>query len=95
MNKDDKIYVSGHRGMVGSAVVRCLQAHGFDNLVTRTSQELNLVSQASVDAFFDTEKPDIVVFAAARVGGIHANNTYPSEFMYENMMMEMKGEYGR
>lgn len=89
MDKTAKIYVAGHRGMVGSAVCRCLESRGYTHLVTRSSSELNLVSQAEVEAFFRDERPDVVVFAAARVGGIHANNTYPSEFMYENMMMEM------
>ncbi|WP_238710412.1 GDP-L-fucose synthase family protein [Oceanipulchritudo coccoides] len=89
MEKTAKIYVAGHRGMVGSAVCRCLKSKGFNNLVTRTSSELNLVSQSQVETFFQEEQPDAVIFAAARVGGIHANNTYPSEFMYENMMMEM------
>jgi GDP-L-fucose synthase len=89
MNKDDKIFVSGHRGMVGSAMVRCLEAHGYHDIVTRSSKELDLVDQASVNAFFEEEKPDVVVFASAKVGGIHANSTYPSEFMYDNMMMEM------
>lgn len=89
MNKQDRIYIAGHRGMVGSAVCRCLEAHGHTNLLTRTRPELDLCSQAAVDAFFKTEKPEVVIFAAARVGGIQANNTYPSEFMYENMMMEM------
>ena len=89
MDKAARIYVAGHRGMVGSAVCRCLEARGFQNVITRRSSELNLVSQTDVDAFFAAERPDVVIFAAARVGGIHANNTYPSEFMYENMMMEM------
>jgi len=75
--------------MVGSAVCRCLAARGFQDVVTRTRSELDLTSQAAVDRFFADEKPDVVVFAAARVGGIHANNTYPAEFMYENLMMEM------
>lgn len=89
MEQDTRIYVAGHRGMVGSAVYRCLQANGFHNLVGRTRQELNLTEQAAVRDFFDKEQPEVVVFAAARVGGIHANNTYPSEFMYENLMAEM------
>ena len=89
MNKTDKIYVAGHRGMVGAAVCRCLKSQGYGNVITRTREELNLTSQADVSEFFATEKPDAVVFAAAKVGGIHANNTYPSEFMFENMMMEM------
>ncbi|MFO7724593.1 MAG: GDP-L-fucose synthase [Oceanipulchritudo sp.] len=89
MKESDKIYVAGHRGMVGSAVMRCLEARGYDNLIGRTRNELNLIRQAELEAFFKDEKPDVVIFAAARVGGIHANNTYPSEFMYENMMAEM------
>jgi GDP-L-fucose synthase len=89
MKGTDKIYVAGHRGMVGAAVCRVLQAKGFDSILTRTRDELNLVCQAEVDAFFEAEKPDVVLFGAAKVGGIHANDTYPSEFMYENMMMEM------
>ncbi|MEX0326407.1 MAG: GDP-L-fucose synthase family protein [Puniceicoccaceae bacterium] len=89
MKKTDKIYVSGHRGMVGSAVCRALDAQGYDNRVARTRKELDLTVQADVDAFFAAEKPGIVIFAAAKVGGIHANNTYPSEFMYENLMAEM------
>lgn len=84
-----KVYVAGHRGMVGSAVVRGLRALGHERLVLRTRAELDLTEQAAVRAFFEAERPDVVVFAAARVGGIHANNTYPSEFMYENMMAEM------
>lgn len=89
MKESDKIYVAGHRGMVGSAVMRCLEARGYGNLIGRTRKELNLIRQAELEAFFKDEKPDVVIFAAARVGGIHANNTYPSEFMYENMMAEM------
>jgi len=89
MHKDKRIFVAGHRGMVGSAVSRCLQARGYDNLVLRTREELDLNSQAAVEAFFSAEKPEVVIFAAARGGGIHANNTYPSEFMYENLMAEM------
>jgi GDP-L-fucose synthase len=89
MKKTDKIYVAGHRGMVGGAVCRALAQRGFTNVLTRSRSELDLTSQTEVAAFFDSEKPDVVVFAAAKVGGIHANDTYPSEFMYENMMMEM------
>jgi len=89
MEKTDSIYVAGHRGMVGSAVCRALSARGFANVLTRSRDEVNLTSQASVDTFFASERPDAVIFAAARVGGIHANNTYPADFMYENMMMEM------
>lgn len=85
MTPDSKIYVAGHRGMVGSAVVRRLEALGFGNIVVRTSAELDLKSQAAVEAFFQSERPDAVVMAAAKVGGIHANNTYPAEFIYDNL----------
>ena len=86
-----KIYIAGHRGMVGSAIVRQLIASGYpaDRIVGRTHAELNLVNQAAVNAFFQQEKPDQVVLAAAKVGGIYANNTYPAEFIYENLMMEV------
>ena len=83
-----KIYVAGHRGMVGSAIVRNLQAKGCTNIVTRTHAELDLTNQAAVQAFFESEKPDQVYLAAAKVGGIHANNTFPAEFIYQNLMME-------
>jgi GDP-L-fucose synthase len=83
-----KIYVAGHRGMVGSAIVRALRRRGHDNIVFRTHAELDLTSQAGVREFFAREKPDEVVLAAAKVGGIHANNTYPAEFIYENLMLE-------
>ncbi|WP_425960613.1 GDP-L-fucose synthase [Rhizobium nepotum] len=82
-----KYYVAGHRGMVGGAIMRQLQAQGAE-IVTRTHAELNLVDQAAVRAFLETERPDAVILAAAKVGGIHANNTYPAEFIYENLMME-------
>jgi GDP-L-fucose synthase len=87
-NKNIKIYVAGHRGMVGSAIVRQLQEEGFNNIVTRTYAELDLTSQQAVQQFFEQEKPDQVYLAAAKVGGIHANNTYPAEFIYQNLMME-------
>lgn len=87
-NKDTKIYVAGHRGMVGSAIVRQLQAKGFNNLVMRTHTELDLTNQQAVSDFFQEEKPEQVYLAAAKVGGIHANNTYPAEFIYQNLMME-------
>jgi GDP-L-fucose synthase len=87
-NLEQKIFIAGHRGMVGSAIVRRLQALGYTNLITRTHHELDLVSQANVEAFFRDEKVDAVYLAAAKVGGIHANNTYPAEFIYENLMME-------
>ena len=83
-----KIYVAGHRGMVGSAIVRTLQAKGYLNIVTRTHAELDLTNQADVQAFFEQEKPDQVYLAAAKVGGIHANNTYPAEFIYDNLMVQ-------
>ena len=85
---DSPIYVAGHRGMVGSAIVRRLQALGHTNLITATHAELDLTSQAAVKAFFARQRIDHVVLAAAKVGGIHANNTYPAEFIYENLMME-------
>ncbi|MFN3875327.1 MAG: GDP-L-fucose synthase family protein [Flavobacteriales bacterium] len=88
MNKSDKIYVAGHRGMVGSAMVRKLQAEGFDRIITRTSKELDLIEQQAVRDFFRQEKPDYVVLAAAKVGGIHANNVYRAQFLYENLMIE-------
>ena len=83
-----KIYVAGHRGMVGSAIVRNLQARGFSNIVTRTHSELDLTNQAAVKAFFEAEKVDQVYLAAARVGGIYANNTFPAEFIYDNLMVQ-------
>jgi GDP-L-fucose synthase len=82
------IYVAGHRGMVGSSIVRNLQAKGFSNIVTRTHAELDLTDQQSVKAFFESEKPDQVYLAAAKVGGIHANNTFPAEFIYDNLMVQ-------
>lgn len=85
---NQKIYVAGHRGMVGSAIVRNLQAKGYQNIVTRTHAELDLTNQADVQTFFKAEKPNQVYLAAAKVGGIHANNTYPAEFIYQNLMME-------
>ena len=85
---NQKIFVAGHRGMVGSAIVRNLQAKGYPNIVTRTHSQLDLANQAQVAAFFEGEKPDQVYLAAAKVGGIHANNTYPAEFIYQNLMIE-------
>jgi len=85
MKPDTKIYIAGHTGMVGSAVVRRLQTLGFENIVTRRSAELDLTNQAAVNAFFADQKPDAVIMAAAKVGGIHANNTYPAEFIYDNL----------
>ena len=84
----EKIYIAGHRGLVGSAIVRQLEARGFTNLITRTHRELDLTDQTAVREFFDAEKPDYVILAAAKVGGIHANNTYPAQFIYENLMIE-------
>jgi GDP-L-fucose synthase len=88
MNKDLKIYVAGHRGMVGSAIVRQLQSNGFTNIVTRTHAELDLCNQQSVVNFFKEEKPHQVYLAAAKVGGVHANNTYPANFIYENLIVQ-------
>jgi len=88
MTITDKIYIAGHRGMVGSALLRKLQAEGYDNIITRTSRELDLRDQAAVNAFFAEEKPDYVFLAAAKVGGIMANNTYRGEFLYDNLMIQ-------
>jgi GDP-L-fucose synthase len=88
MNLNDKIYIAGHRGLVGSAIVRQLELRGFTNLIMRTHKELNLTNQAQVQSFFTQENPDYVILAAAKVGGIHANNTYPADFIYQNMMIE-------
>lgn len=88
MEKHAKIYVAGHRGMVGSAILRKLQAEGYQNLVYRTSSELDLRNQAQVEAFFSVERPDYVFLAAAKVGGIMANNVYRADFLYENLMIE-------
>jgi GDP-L-fucose synthase len=88
MNKDAKIYVAGHRGLVGSAIVRKLKKDGFINLVTATSKELDLREQAATREFFAQQRPDYVFLAAARVGGILANNTYPADFIYQNLMIE-------
>lgn len=88
MNKNAKIYVAGHRGMVGSAIVRKLTAQGYANIVTKTSSELDLRNQQAVFHFFEKEKPEYVFLAAAKVGGIHANNTYRAEFLYDNLMIE-------
>ncbi len=87
-SQSPRIYIAGHRGMVGSAIARQLIADGQTQLITRTHAELDLCDQAAVRAFFKTEKPDQVYLAAAKVGGIHANNTYPAEFIYQNLMME-------
>ncbi|MEN9334226.1 MAG: GDP-fucose synthetase [Bacteroidota bacterium] len=88
MKQDDKIFVAGHRGMVGSAICRQLLNDGFNNIITRTSSELDLTQQHAVNEFFEKEKPQYVFLAAAKVGGIHANNTYRADFLYQNLMME-------
>ena len=88
MDLNDKIYIAGHRGLVGSAIVRQLEERGFTNLLMRTHKELDLTNQAQVQNFFQQQKPDYVILAAAKVGGIHANNTYPADFIYQNMMIE-------
>jgi GDP-L-fucose synthase len=88
MNIDDKIYVAGHRGLVGSAILRELKHKGFKNILTRTHKELDLINQDDVKNFFKEHKPDFVILAAAKVGGIFANNTFPAEFIYQNLMVE-------
>jgi len=88
MNKNSKIYVAGHTGLVGSAIMRCLKNNGFENIIYRDLSELDLRNQNYVDIFFKNEKPEYVFLAAAKVGGIHANNTYPAEFIYDNLMIE-------
>ena len=88
LTKEDKIYVAGHRGLVGSAIVRSLQRSGYTNIIGKTHKELDLTDQAAVRAFFETERPDVVVLAAAKVGGINANQTMPAEFAYENMQIQ-------
>jgi GDP-L-fucose synthase len=88
MDLNDKIYIAGHRGLVGSAIVRQLESRGFTNLLMRTHKELDLTNQTQVQDFFKQENPDYVILAAAKVGGIHANNTYPADFIYQNMMIE-------
>jgi GDP-L-fucose synthase len=90
MNADlnQKIYVAGHRGMVGSAIVRTLQSQGYSNIIGRTHAELDLTNQAQVASFFEQERPNQVYLAAAKVGGIHANNSYPAEFIYDNLMIQ-------
>ena len=89
MEKDSRIYVAGHRGMVGSAIVRELQRQGYTNIITRTHRELDLCRQEQVEQFFATEKPEYVFLAAAKVGGIIANHTALADFMYDNIMLEM------
>ncbi len=88
MNRDSKIYVAGHTGMVGSAIARCLEHNGYTNVIYRLHSELDLTDQAATDNFFRTERPEYVFLAAAKVGGIHANNTYPADFIMENMLIE-------
>jgi GDP-L-fucose synthase len=88
MDKSAKIYVAGHRGMVGGAILRHLQQEGYKNLVYATSSEVDLKNQVAVNQFFESEKPEYVFLAAAKVGGIWANNTYPAEFLYDNLMIE-------
>lgn len=88
MKLDSKIYLAGHNGLVGSAIMRNLQERGYSNIITISSKELDLRRQKEVEDFFEKEKPDYVFLAAAKVGGIHANNTYPAEFLYDNLMIE-------
>jgi len=88
MNQSDKIYIAGHTGMVGSGLERKLRSEGYNNIVTRTSKQLDLRNQNDVNAFFEAEKPTYVILAAAKVGGIHANNTFKAEFIYDNLMIE-------
>ena len=85
MDLASKIYVAGHKGMVGSGVLRRLKSLGYENLITRSRSELDLTNQAAVEAFFANEQPEVVIMAAAKVGGIHSNNTYPATFLYENL----------
>ncbi len=88
MEKDSKIYVAGHRGLVGSAIVRNLEGKGYTNIIGRTHKELDLTDQLAVRSFFEEERPEYVVLAAAKVGGIYANDTYPADFIYTNLMMQ-------
>lgn len=88
MNKNSKIYIAGHKGMVGSAILRKLKAEGYSNIITRASAELDLSRQLEVEEFFKAEKPEYVFLAAAKVGGIHANNTYRADFLYKNLMIQ-------
>jgi GDP-L-fucose synthase len=94
INTNQKIYVAGHQGMVGSAIVRSLKKKGYTNIIGRSHQELDLTNQADVNNFFQTEKPDQVYLAAAKVGGIYANNTYPADFIYINLMIESNVIHG-
>ncbi len=88
MEKDPKIYVAGHTGSVGSALIRKLESEGYSNLITRSHAELDLTQQSEVEAFFESERPEFVILAAAKVGGIWANNTYPAEFIYSNLAIQ-------
>ena len=88
MNKNDKIYIAGHRGMVGSAILKKLQSEKFTNFLLKTSSELDLRNQSDVNSFFEKEEPDYVFMAAAKVGGILANNIYRAEFLYDNIMIQ-------
>ena len=88
MEKDSKIYVAGHRGLVGSAIVRSLHRSGYENILTRSSSDLDLTDQLAVESFFMSEEPEFVFLAAAKVGGIHANNTYPADFIYNNLQIQ-------
>ena len=94
MEKNARIYVSGHRGLVGAAIVRTLKAQGYENLITRSSKELDLRNQQAVNDFYAAEKPDYVVVAAAKVGGIWANDNFPAEFIYDNLMIEANVIHG-
>src|SRR4051812_47684268 len=88
LNKRDRIFVAGHNGLVGSAIVSALRAKGYDNLLTKDRRELDLRDQRAVEAFYKDTKPDAVFIAAAKVGGIHANNTYRADFIYENLVIQ-------
>jgi GDP-L-fucose synthase len=88
MQKDSKIYIAGHKGLVGSAIVKNLKEKGYTNLIYQTHKELDLMNQAEVEAFFQKENPEYVVLAAAKVGGIVANNTYRADFIYENLQIQ-------
>ena len=94
MDKTARIFIAGHRGMVGSAIARCLTEAGYGNLITRTRSELDLTRQSEVSSFLERERPDYIFLAAARVGGIHANNTYRAEFIYQNLMIEANIVHG-
>ena len=88
MKKQDKIFIAGHKGLVGSAILKKLNEKGYSNLVCRNRGELDLINQEEVRKFFQTEKPDCVILAAAKVGGIHANNVYPADFLHDNLMIQ-------